>query len=250
VPLEHLRQIARLLRSRSSIFWEAWKVKRGVTWLLLGLFSPVLIGCTIHQKFEQQSVAQTVANRNTLPLKVAVLSDRSMTFDYPRIASLRAFVEVMNPGLANTLQTAFNGRFQDVTVVENRQSAQSADLLLSPSLELSDPMRLTITFVEPDSGRQITALSSVRPFESHAPGMYAHIGTDLILFATVVVFPPTEMLVTRQIQKHDAERFNAIFAPAVAAMIDDIAMQASRDGALRAYAPSRGRYRDPALNHL
>lgn len=213
---------------------------RRAAWVLLGSLSLVTAGCTVHQEFERQSVPPIAVGTTAIPLKLAVLSDRSMTFDYPRIAYLRAFVEVMNPGLADTLQTAFSGRFQDVTVVDTRAAARSADLLLSPSLELSDPLKLTIRFVEPKSGRLIAELSSKRPYKNHAPGMYSKLGTDLILFAIVVAFPPSELYATHAIQKHDAERFNAIFAPAVAEMVGDVAAQASKDVALRAFAPAQG----------
>jgi hypothetical protein len=215
-------------------------VTRRAAWVLWCCLLPVTTGCTVHQKFERQSVPPAAVGTTAMPLKLAVLSDRSMTFDYPRIAYLRAFVEVMNPGLADTLQTAFSGRFQNVTVVDTRADAQSADLMLSPSLELSDPLKLTIRFVEPNSGRLVAELSSKRPYKNHAPGMYSKLGTDLILFAIVVAFPPSELYVTHTIQKHDAERFNAIFAPAVAEMVGDVADQASRDAALHAFAPLRG----------
>ena len=60
--------------------------------------------------------------------------------------------------------------------------------------------------------------------------------TDLFLFTAVVIFPPSDAIVTRQIQKHDADRFNAGFAPAVAQMASDIAYKASKDPNLQNFA--------------
>ena len=214
---------------------------KGAAFVLLSALSLINAGCssTVHQEFERQPVPQIAAGANTLPLRIAVLSDKSMTFDYPPITFVREFVEVMNPGLADTLQTAFYGCFQDVTVVQTRNEALGADLLLSPSLELSDPLRLTVRFVEPNSGRLITELSSVRPYKSDAPGVYNNLGTDFMLAAVVLAFPPSEIYVTHKIQEHNAERYNATFAPAVAQMVSDVAAQAPRNRALRAYARDR-----------
>jgi hypothetical protein len=69
-----------------------------------------------------------------------------------------------------------------------------------------------------------------------------------VLFAAVIAFPPSDVFVTHTIQKHDA-RFNAIFVPAVAKMACDIAIQASRDPRICAYA-ARTPQPAPALNHL
>ncbi|MGA9724938.1 MAG: hypothetical protein WBQ86_20955 [Candidatus Binatus sp.] len=168
---------------------------------------------------------------------MAVIGDPALTFDYPR--HFKAFVEVLNPGLAQTLQSAFHGNFQNVSVVEAEAAASGADLFASPKLSLSDPMKLTVTFVEPRSRRIVAEFSSVRGCDGNAPGVYSNIGTDLVLFAAVVVFPPADMLVTHEIDQHNADRFNAAFEPAIAQMAGDIANKASQDPHLQSFATPR-----------
>ena len=208
-------------------------------------FVPLTIaGCTtVHRKFAAQIPASTAsADSDKMPLTVAVISDPALTFDYPR--HLTAFVEVLNPGLAQTLQAAFRGNFQNVSVVEAEDAASGADLIASPTLSLTDPMKLTVTFVDPHSRRIVAEVSSERSCDSHAPGVYAHLGTDLILFAAVVVFPPADRFAAHEINKHDADRFNAGFAPAVARMAGDIAYKASQDPNLHSFATPPAQYVD------
>ena len=217
-------------------------------------FGPVMFGIagctTLHRELATQSIPPAAAvGTDKLPLAIAVLADPSMTFDYPHY--WKAFVEDLNPGLANTLQSAFRGNFQNVSVVEAEKSASGADLVASPTLRMSDPMKLTVTFVDPRSRRIVAEVSSERSCDGNAPGVYDHIVTDLFLFTAVVVFPPSDSIITRQIQKHDADRFNAGFAPAVAQMASDIAYKASKDPNLQNFATPR----DPppaeaALNSL
>jgi len=195
-----------------------------------------IAGCTtLHRELATQSVPPAAAvGTDKLPLAIAVLADPSMKFDYPHY--WKAFVEDLNPGLANTLQSAFRGNFQNVSVVEAEKTASGADLVASPTLRMSDPMKLTVTFVEPRSRRIVAEVSSERSCDGNAPGVYDHIVTDLFLFTAVVIFPPSDSIITRQIQKHDADRFNAGFAPAVARMASDIAYKASKDPNLQNFA--------------
>jgi hypothetical protein len=41
--------------------------------------------------------------------------------------------------------------------------------------------------------------------------------------------PPLDPLIAHQIRKHSAQRFNAMFTPAVVEMVGDIAQQTLRD---------------------
>ena len=216
--------------------------------IFLCSFLPLAIaGCTtVHRQFAPQSVAATtLVDSERLPLTVAVIADPNLTFEYPR--HLTAFVEVLNPGLAQTLQGAFRGNFKNVSVVEVEKAASGADLIASPTLRLSDPMKLTVTFFDPHSGRIVAEVSSERSCDSHAPGVYAHLGTDLMLFAAVIVFPPADRFAAHEINKHDADRFNAGFAPAVARMAGDIAYKASRDPNLNSFATPPAQYNPDAL---
>jgi hypothetical protein len=206
------------------------------TTIFSGLVVLSISGCfSVHRELAPQSVPRSAAlGSERLPLNVAVIGDPSLRFDYPRY--FKAFVEVLNPGLAQTLQSAFRANFQNVNVVEAENAVGSADLFASPKLTLSDPMKMTVTFVDPRSGRIVAELSSERSCDGNAPGVYAHIGTDLVLFAAVLVFPPADGLVTHEIDKHNADRFNAAFAPAIARMAGDIALKASRDSNLQSFA--------------
>jgi hypothetical protein len=210
-------------------------MNRVTTTIFSGMVVLSIAGCTVHREFAAQSVPAAVAvGTDKLPLTVAVIADPDLTFDYPRY--WKAFVEVLNPGLGQTLQSAFRGNFQNVSVVKAEKAASGADLFATPNLCLSDPMRLTVTFVEPRSGRIVAEFSSERSRDGNAPGVYAYLGTDLALFMAVVAFPPADMIVAHEIKKHDADRFNASFAPAIAKMAGDIAYKASKDPNLRSFA--------------
>jgi hypothetical protein len=208
-----------------------------------------ICGCGVHQKFPAQQVVTKVPLEDKLPLKIAVYADPEFTFDYPRLANIHVFDEVMNPGFADTLHNAFNSDFHVVTVSDKQTVDADIDLIATSKLNLSDPMKLTILFIEPRTRRLVTEISAERPFESDAPGMYSHLITDVVLFAAVIAFPPSDAIVTHTIQKHDAERFNAIFVPAVAKMAGDIALKASKDPRLCAFA-ARMPPPPPNLNHL
>jgi hypothetical protein len=206
--------------------------------ICFGLVVVSLAGCTVQRELQAQSVAPAAAvGTDKLPLTIAVIADPSLTFDYPQY--FKAFVEVLNPGLAKTLQSAFQGNFQSVSVVEAEQAAAGADLVASPTLRLSDPMKLTVTFVEPSSRRVVAEVSSERPCDGNAPGVYDHIVTDVVLAAAVIAFPPAEGIAVREIDKHNADRFNAAFEPAVAKMAGDIAYKASKDPHLQKFATPR-----------
>jgi hypothetical protein len=220
-------------------------MERVAATIFFGLVVVGIAGCTVHRELQAQSVPPAAAaGTDRLPLTIAVIADPDLRFDYPRY--WKAFVEVLNPGLAQTLQSAFRGNFQNVSVVEGERAASGADLLASPRLSLSDPMKLTVTFVEPGSRRIVAEVSSERSCEN-APGVYAHLGTDLALVAAVIVFPPADAIAAHEIQKHDADRFNASFEPAVAKMAGDIAYKASKDPHLQSFATPRGK---AALNTL
>jgi hypothetical protein len=201
----------------------------------VGLFAIGLAGCTLHRRFPPQPAEPTAIGTRRLPLRVAVYEDRSLKFDYP-LPQARIFVEEMNPGLAQTVRNAFKAAFHDVTLVKTPASGADADLVASPTLCLSDPMKLTVAFVDPRTGRFVAELSAERKYDATAPGVYSHLLTDVVLIAAVIAFPPSEIFVTRTIEKHDADRFNAGFAPAVATMAGDIADQASKDPRLNSFA--------------
>jgi hypothetical protein len=210
---------------------------RMTTAIFLGLVVLSIASCSVHRELAPQSIPSSAAlGSERLPLNVAVVGDPGQTFEYPRY--FKSFVEVLNPGLAQTLQSAFRGNFQNVSVVEAEKAASGADLLAAPKLSLS-PMKLTVTFVEPGSRRVVAEFSSEHSWDGNAPGVYSHLGTDLALFAAVVAFPPAEMAVRHEVDEHAADRFNAGFAPAIAQMAGDIAYKASKDPHLQSFAAPR-----------
>ena len=200
--------------------------------LMLGISS-----CSIRNNFEGQPVPGPT-RVPPLKLSLAVMSDRSLSFVYPPIYSLSDFEEVMNPGLAETLRNGFDPGFQRVTIVESESAAAEMDLLATPAIEVADPMTLTVTFTEPRSGREIAKISSSRGLDGDAFGTYSHLGTDVILFAAVLVVPPLDPVIAHQIRKHSAQRFNAMFTPAVVEMVSDIAQRTLRDSALASFSRS------------
>lgn len=217
--------------SNSATVVKGFAVLLGVV-LTLGSSS-----CSVRNNFEGQPVPGST-KVPPLKLSLAVMSDRSLSFDYPPIYSLSDFRESMNPGLAETLRNGFGPGFQRVTIVESETDAAEMDLLATPAIEVADPMTLTVTFREPRSGREISKISSSRGLDGQAFGMYSHLGTDVMLFAAVLVVPPLDPVIANQIRKHSAQRFNAMFTPAVVEMVSDIAQQTSRDSALAAFSRS------------
>src|ERR1700722_1276347 len=211
---------------------------RMTTMIFSGLVVMSVASCTVHRELAPQNIPWSASmGDDRLPLNVAVIGDPALKFDYPRY--FKAFVEVLNPGLAQTLQSAFRGNFQNVNVVEAENAASGADLFASPKLQLSDPMKLTVTFVDPHSRRIVAELSSERSCDGNAPGVYDHLVTDLVLFAAVVVFPPADRFAAHEINKHTADRFNAAFEPAIAQMDGEIAIKASKDPHLESFATPR-----------
>ena len=90
------------------------------------------------------------------------------------------------------------------------------------------PIKLVVTFVEPKTGKTLAELSSVKPLDFDAPGAHDHLVADLVL----LFIGPLILLAEPTLQRHDAERFNAAFSPALIAMATDIAAQASQDKAI------------------
>jgi hypothetical protein len=206
---------------------------------ILGVSMIVVIsGCSVRQNFEAQPVPASI-RAQPLNLSLAVLSDPALSFDYSPIYSPSDFREVMNPGLAETLRNGFGRTFQHVSLVENGSEAAALDLLATPAIEVADPIKLTVIFTEPKSGREVTRLSSSRGLDGHAFGTYSNLGIDLMLFATVVVVPPLDPIMAHQIRKHSAARFDAMFTPAVVQMVIDIAQQTSRDPRLASLSATR-----------
>src|ERR1700722_7710019 len=231
--------VARWLYDRiRGLTFHSTSMDRMTTLIFSGLVVLSMAGCTVHRQLAPQSIPWSASmGDDRVPLNVAVIRDPALKFDYPRY--FKAFVEVLNPGLAQTLQSAFRGNFQNVNVVEAENAASGADLFASTKLQLSDPMKLTMTFVGPPSRRIVADLSSERSCDGNAPGVYDHLITDLVLFAAVVVFPPADKLATHEIDKHNADRFNAAFEPAIARMAGDIAIKASKDPHLQSFAIPR-----------
>jgi hypothetical protein len=190
---------------------------------------------TIHQPLVTQDVA--LRGGGDLPATIGIVEETSLAFDYPPGSSECLFVEDLNPGLTDTLQGAFSYVFRGVSVVQSGDSEPHVDVVAYPSLELTDPLKLTITFTDPHSGRYLAIVSAQRPLDfDPASGAYAYLARDVMLFATAVVIPPLDPWIGRTIKRHEAERFNARFDPAIAQMVGEIALRASVDPALRSFA--------------
>jgi len=176
-------------------------------------------------------VTQTPLGSAKVPLKVAVFADPALTIHEPL-----GFYEKMNPALANTIRDALAADFETVEVVNNRPSAADANLLAIPSTDGifgKETLSLTVTFVDPQSGKSIAVASSTDHLDEDAAGANDHKGADAAIIGSTLVFPPAIILSAPILQHHDADRFNAAFGPALIAMATDIAARASKDPAIR-----------------
>jgi hypothetical protein len=205
--------------------------RRALAFLNLIVFAslmPFTLAACAHTELPEQVVTAPPVGKAKLRLSVAVLSDSSLTIHEPM-----GFYEKVNPALANTIHDALAAHFEDVRTVEDKASASEADLLAIPAIDASffgkAPVKLEVTFIEQKTGQNLAELSSAKPLDAHAPGTRDHMGTDLaITIPALIIFPPLIAIEEPYIQRHDAERFNAGFGPALVAMATDIADQASR----------------------
>ncbi len=184
-----------------------------------------------HTVLPPQVVTPAPAGTAKLPLKVAVLADPSLTLHEPL-----GFYEKLNPALADALRDALAAGFANVKTVDDRGSASDADLLAIPATTglpyfALRPVKLMVTFIEPKTGKTLAEISSVKPLDFDAPGAHAHLGADAALLggALLIPFAAGIFFVEPTLQRHDSERFNTAFSPALAAMATDIAAQASKD---------------------
>ena len=189
-----------------------------------------------HTVLPPQVVPPAPVGTARMPLSVAVLADPSLTLHEPL-----GFYEKLNPALANAVRDALAADFAKVAVVDDRQSADGADLLAIPATDIHYPslrqpkkLKLVVTFVEPKTGKTLAELASVKPSDFHAPGAHDHLGADAALLAGALLIPFAAgiFFVEPTLQRHDSERFNAAFSPALIAMATDIAAQASQDKAI------------------
>lgn len=203
--------------------------------VIAALLALVLAACA-HTDLPAQVVTATPVGTAKLPLKVAVLSDSSLTIH------IADFYEKLNPALANLVRDALAADFQEVIVVGDNQSAHDADLLAIPAVEVPigfvwdvKPIKLTVTFLEPHTARTIAQISSVKRFDGHVQGAYDHYATDLALAAV----PPISLVALPYIERHDADRFNARFGPTLVTKANEVADQASKDQAIRSLSIRR-----------
>jgi hypothetical protein len=197
-----------------------------------------LAGC-VHTDLPAQVVPPAPVGTAKLPLKVAVLEDPLITVHEPF-----GFYDKLNPSLANAVRDALAAHFETVSVVNETESVADDDLFATLTYS-SKPLNLTVIFVQPKiGGRQLSEISSSKPFDADAPGTHDHLGTDLALVAPALVFPPLYFIGYTTLQRHDAERFNAGLGPALVAMATDIAAQASKDPAIASLATQQ-----PPPNH-
>jgi hypothetical protein len=201
------------------------------------VISLTLVACA-HTEFPAVTVKSSPVGTARLPLTIAVLDDRSIT-----VHPLFDFYEKMNPAMANAVHDALAANFEKVVVIDDSKLAADADLLAVSEVALGRKrtLMLTVTFVQPKTGTTITELSSTQPFKSDEPGAHTHQWSDLAagMAASAIPFGAGIVLLEPYLQRHDAQRFNAGFSPAPAAMATDIATQASKDPAIVALPLSK-----------
>jgi len=200
---------------------------KAIQLIVLSILIPLISAGCVHTDLPAQVVPPAPVGTAKLPLKVAVLDDPSLTIHEPL-----GFYERLNPGLANTIRDALAVNFERVGMVDDRPSANDANLLAITTPEIQfyrqPHLKLEVLFIETDTGQTVADLSSVKPFDSGAPGVSDHAATDTILG----MLPPLGILALPTIERHDSERFNAGFGPSLVAMATDIAAQASKDPAI------------------
>ncbi len=214
--------------------WHSSCSKANVVIVAATLMSLKFTACA-HTVLPAQVVAPAPVGSAKLSIKVAVLSDPSLTLHEPL-----GFYEKLNPALANAVRDALAADFERVAVVGDTQATDDADLLAIPdTTEVryvnKRPEKLVVRFVEPKTGNTLAAFSSTRPIDSEAPGTRAHLGADLAvsgLEGLIPVLGPAFFYADPTVHRHESERFNAAFSPALDAMVTDIATQASKDQAI------------------
>ena len=190
------------------------------------------LGGCIHTELPEQNISPAPVGTAKIPLKIAVLNDPSMVIHEPM-----GFYENLNPALANTVRDALANHFAEVAVVQNEGAVEDADLIATPSIQgpfSKSPLQLTVAFGK--ANKSIAELCSTEHYHADAPGADENLGADVGLSAATVVLPPLWLLMYPTIEHHDADRFNARFAPALVAMANDIAVQAANNPALKALA--------------
>ena len=205
-------------------------LNNAIIWIVGATLTSFIFAACAHTDLPPQEVTPAPVGTAKLPLKVAVLSDPSLAIH------VVDFYESLNPALANLVRDALAADFQEVTIVGDYQSAHNADLLAVPSVEIPigpvwdvKPIKLTITFLEPQTARSIADISSVKRFNGEVQGADAHEETDIAL----AVIPPISLIALPYIERHDADRFNASFGPTLVTKANDVADQASKNRAIR-----------------
>jgi hypothetical protein len=203
--------------------------------MLAATLAPLIFAACAHTILSAQVVPPAPVGTAKLHIKIDVWSDPSLTLHEPT-----GFYEKLNPALANTVRDALANDFETVEMVDDKQSVGDADLLAIPTTAdvhyfSKRPVKLVVTFVEPKTGKTLAEFFSVKPIDFHAPGARVHLGTNVALMGLGPFIP----LVEPTLQRHDSERFNAAFGPALIAMATDIADQASKDQAIGSL-PIRG----------
>jgi hypothetical protein len=203
---------------------------KAIKLIVVATLTPLVFAACAHTELPEQLATAATVGTAKLQLKIAVVADPSLTIHEPL-----GFYEKLNPALADMVRDALAADFATVEVVDDKARAGDADVIAIPVTETRwyAKMKLTVTFVEPKTGQILAELSSAKPFDPHAPGSYDHLGTDAALMVPVFIVPPAVFLVEPTLQRHDADRFNARFGPALVAMANDVADQASKDQTLR-----------------
>ena len=218
------------------------QLSRMIKAVAIAILIPLIFAGCAHTDLPEQEVPPAPVGTAKLPVKIAVLADPTMSIHQPL-----GFYEKLNPGLANTVRDALAVDFEKVDVVDDRLSASDADLLAMPAAEVhfssKRPCKLTITFVDPHTGKAVAEISSAKPLDDYAPGRHQHVVTDSGTEAAIVtaaLFVPGAGLAfipaMPYLEKHDADRFNARFGPTLVAMATDIATKASKDQAIKSLA--------------
>ncbi len=202
----------------------------------LGMLLSVLLAGCAHTILPDVSIKPTEVGTARLPLTIAVEDDPEVTYH-----RTLGFYEKMNPAMADAVRDAFRQDFEKVVLVGKDEPVDNADLLAVPQIDASQwqRLKLSVAFEQPRTGDKIAEFSSVKPLKFNADGTRKHLWSDLGMMSAALIIPFGVGVAAMEpyLQRHDAERFNAGFGPALVEMATDIAAKAAKDPAIATFQP-------------
>ena len=141
-------------------------------------FLALVLSCTaacgtFQAELRPQFYEPRAATGAKIPLKVALVTDDA--FKAQRLvaagqAGANTYSIALNPGLANAITAELAGVFEEVSVVESRNRATAAAFVLVPTVDLrvGEPLKLALTFHDPQALPPVVTYDAAAPPDWHA----------------------------------------------------------------------------------